>query len=174
MRGCLWGALSTSAVTGPIVFPVLTRVRCGSSHAPTPSFIHPLQGRVSAVTKRKALYSVLDTRKRSEANSDPTRGASADPWKAPGPVPTVVTGLSRAERQLRGRWGAGRAGRPSQLLRSAGRRRTCVSRGGRSNALVLSVSLPPLPPPSMFRPESLLGPKKTRVPGSVNSSVANW
>ena len=147
MRGCLWGALSTSAVTGPIVFPVLTRVRCGSSHAPTPSFIHPLQGRVSAVTKRKALYSVLDTRKRSEANSDPTRGASADPWKAPGPVPTVVTGLSRAERQLRGDGAPeGPAGRRSCSARRGDGAPASLEEAEVTLSFSLFLSLPCLPP----------------------------
>lgn len=49
-----------------------------------------------------------------------------------------------------------------------------ASRGGRRSNPVLSVSLPLHLPCSTVRPESLLGPKKTRVPGSVNSSAVNW
>ena len=139
MRGCPWGALSASAVTGPIVFPVLPRMRCRSSRAPTPSFIHPLQGRVSAVAKHKALYSVLDTWKRSDANSDPARGASADPWKAPGPVPTVVTGLS---------WGApeGPAGRRSCSARRGDGAPVSLEEAEVTLSFSLFLSLPCLPP----------------------------
>ena len=115
------------------------RVRCRSSRAPTPSFIHPLQGRVSAVAKHKALYSVLDTWKRSDANSDPAHGAGADPWKAPGPVPTVVTGLS---------WGApeGPAGRRSCSARRGDGAPVSLEEAEVTLSFSLFLSLPCLPP----------------------------
>lgn len=166
-RGSPPGALSASAVTGSIVFPVLARVRCGGSRAPTPSLIRSRN--VSAVAKRKALYLVLDTRKRSDANSDPAREPVLTPGKRQGRWSQACPGASASS------WGDGALkGRPAAAAAPLGGETAHLRLEEAAVTLSFSLFLSLPPPPSMFRPESLLGPKKTRVPGSVSSSVANW